>query len=341
MFSISTFSDLKRYSSMCCSNQEVDMNDCVNLLRDRVQQLHPYNSDRIVAYIVSCKTPLEIRQYLLASDEQMHSLIIEAISSMVPYAQHLSLLLPFQTPSWGLGLPHPKSHPPVHPSVSSIGFQGPLPVNQIGPLHLELPQFYPSNSFLELQAPSPLIGTTGAFQRPFSEVISIEEHFQYLSIPGDTMPSNHGTAGESATEYALRSANTRTKHCDFHFNRGYCKKGEDCLFSHASGFHEMHKERRVHTLESLSMLDKEIRKLLCLLQPPKVPIESLANMYVEKYRKPLWVEGFTMEGHQHGSAGCSLTCLLLALNTISVIKRFLLFLCIFASFTLHRFLFLR
>jgi hypothetical protein len=57
MLSISTFSDLKRYSSMCCSNQEVDMNDCVNLLRGRVQQLHPYNSDRIVAYILMQNTP--------------------------------------------------------------------------------------------------------------------------------------------------------------------------------------------------------------------------------------------------------------------------------------------
>ncbi|XP_062186738.1 putative zinc finger CCCH domain-containing protein 51 [Phragmites australis] len=102
---------------------------------------------------------------------------------------------------------------------------------------------------------------------------------------------------------------------------GCCKKGEDCRFSHESGFPEMHNKRQVHTLESLPMLEKEIRELLFSLQPPRVPIESLASIYIERYGKPLRVEGFGAEGQQHGKAYYNLIGLLLRLNTTRVIER--------------------
>jgi hypothetical protein len=46
------------------------------------------------------------------------------------------------------------------------------------------------------------------------------------------------------------------------------------------------------------MLEKEIRGLLFLLQPPSLPIESLANMYIDRYGKPLRIEESLAEGQQ-------------------------------------------
>uniref|UniRef100_A0A0A9B834 C3H1-type domain-containing protein n=1 Tax=Arundo donax TaxID=35708 RepID=A0A0A9B834_ARUDO len=134
------------------------------------------------------------------------------------------------------------------------------------------------------------------------------------------MPSNHGIACQSVNGYPHSNLKGRTEPCDFHFYRGYCRKGEDCCFSHTSGFPEMRNERRVHTLESLLMLDKEIRELLFSQRPPRVPIESL-DMYTERYEKPLRIKGFGVEGQQHGKAGYNLIGLLMRLNTTKVMKR--------------------
>ncbi|KAK3125523.1 hypothetical protein QOZ80_7BG0606090 [Eleusine coracana subsp. coracana] len=248
----------------------MDMDDCVNLLRNTVRQLHPCHADWIVAYIVSRKTPAEIKQYLLASDDKIRSLITEATSSVVPLAQQFSVLLPAHPPLWRHGLSFPNLQPQVHLSDSSHGFLVPLPIDRIEPLHHGPPQFPPPSNFLGIQAPLPLNVPSRASQSPFSEFIGMEKNFRSLNI---------------------------------------------------AGFQEMHYKRRVHTAESLLMLDKEIRELLFLRQPSKVPIKSLANIYIERYGKPLWIEGSSMEGHQHESVGCSLTYLLLGLKTINVIKR--------------------
>ena len=89
------------------------------------------------------------------------------------------------------------------------------------------------------------------------------------------------------------------------------------------------------------MLEKEIRELLFLLQPPSLQVESLANMYMDRYGKPLWNGGLLIDGQQQGKARCSLTDVLMRLNTTRVIERFLVILFISASFTLDRCLFLR
>ncbi|KAG2646460.1 hypothetical protein PVAP13_2KG511000 [Panicum virgatum] len=69
------------------------------------------------------------------------------------------------------------------------------------------------------------------------------------------------------------------------------------------------------------ILEKEIRELLFLLRPPSLPIESLANMYIDRYGKPLRIERFVTEGQQHGKFGCSLTDLLMRLKTTRVLER--------------------
>jgi hypothetical protein len=65
----------------------------------------------------------------------------------------------------------------------------------------------------------------------------------------------------------------------------------------------------------------EIRELLIGIPPP-VAVDRLPSMYFEKYGKPLGPDGWLTESQQHGRTGCSLTSLLMGLNTIRVVERF-------------------
>ncbi|XP_039797890.1 putative zinc finger CCCH domain-containing protein 51 [Panicum virgatum] len=76
--------------------------------------------------------------------------------------------------------------------------------------------------------------------------------------------------------------------------------------------------RQVQTPESLPMLEKEISELLLSLRPPKVPVESLANIYIKRYGKPLKFGDSCTKGQQNDH---SFTCLLTKLCTTRVIER--------------------
>nr|CAB3458444.1 unnamed protein product [Digitaria exilis] len=68
----------------------------------------------------------------------------------------------------------------------------------------------------------------------------------------------------------------------------------------------------------ITHIEKEISELLRSLQPPRVPVECLANTYTKKYGKPLKIEVLGTESQQCDS---SLTCLLTMLCTTRVIER--------------------
>ncbi|OEL23679.1 hypothetical protein BAE44_0015304 [Dichanthelium oligosanthes] len=277
--------------------QEMAIDECVSKLRKRIRRLHPCNADGIVSYIISLKTPVEIRQYLFTSNDQIQRLIVEAKSSSLPSSQLVPLLPPPQPLSGGIYTPFIHWQPHFHPSSSYHGIQPALyPIDQVG--QLQQHQFYPSGSCHGIRSQNTPIGSTGAFQSPFPGFIGLEEHFQSLSIPGDGLPSNYGNACQSVTGYPPSSSKEQTKPCHFLFSMGYCKKGENCPFSHGSDSPEMNNMKQVQTLE-LSMLEKEISELLLSLQPPRVPIESLASIYNERYGKPLKIGGSCMEGQQH------------------------------------------
>ncbi|KAL6657694.1 hypothetical protein ACP70R_005474 [Stipagrostis hirtigluma subsp. patula] len=286
----------------------MDIEDCASLLLNRVRRLHPWNPEGIVAYILSCKTLSEITK-LLASDDSIRPLIVEAMQQFPQFPTP-------QPPSWGHGSrPFPHLRPQFHPVDSFQGIQAPFPLPH-SQLHV-----HPSGSFPGIRAPFIPIGQIGAFQSPFPEFTGLGEHFQSLSISSDAMSSNQRNASENVTGDPPSSSKAYTRPCHFHFSRGYCKKGESCLFAHASGSYEMHNDRQAGSPGSLHMLEMEIRGLLLSLQPPTVPIESLANMYIGRYGKPLRIERFCMKGQQHAKTGYSLTDLLMCFNTTRLIKR--------------------
>uniref|UniRef100_A0A0D9X0U4 C3H1-type domain-containing protein n=1 Tax=Leersia perrieri TaxID=77586 RepID=A0A0D9X0U4_9ORYZ len=180
-------------------------------------------------------------------------------------------------------------------------------------------QFQSSSSYRGIQARRRPIGQTGALQRPLLEPIWLEERLQSLSIPGDGTARNSQGAGPNVIGYPRSSSKSTSRPCHFHFFRGYCKKGVNCQFSHGS-VSQVHNARQTHSFVSLNKLDMEIRELLIGIPPP-VSVDRLPSMYFQKYGKSLQPEGYLTENQQHGRIGCSLTSLLMELNTIRVIDR--------------------
>ncbi|RCV13732.1 hypothetical protein SETIT_2G369300v2 [Setaria italica] len=287
------------------SKQEMELEECKSLLMDRVRLLHPRNPEGIVAHIMSSKTPAEIRQ-LLAPDGKIAPLIVEA-------AQQFPELPQLQPPKERHGL-RPFRHlcPQFHPVDSFQGIQAPFSWNY------SWPQFHPRGISHEFQAPF----TFPHLQHQFHPS-GISHEFQAPFLLPHSQPQ-FCLSGISSEFQAPLPLNVQI---------GPLHPGLPQL--HPSGsFHGIHAPFTpigpTGAFQSPSpeftglgelMLEKEIRGLLFLLRPPSLPIESLANMYIDRYGKPLRIEEFLAEGQQHGKVGCRLTDLLVRLNTIRVIER--------------------
>ncbi|KAJ1291625.1 hypothetical protein BS78_02G329600 [Paspalum vaginatum] len=235
--------------------------------------------------------------------------------------QEIALLPVQQSPLWGDGSQNGQLQSQFHPRGSFHGFQPALiPTCEIGTLHHGQLQFHP---------PSHPIGPIGAFQNPCSKLIGFEDHFQSLSIPGDVMQSNYQSDSRNVDGYPS-NYKVQTEHSCSHSSLGNCTNGENCRFSHVSNYTETNNMRQVDHLVSLQMLDmeitlqileREIRDLLLSQPSSSVPVDHLEKKYLERYEKPLDFEGFQTEGQMNRKVDCSLTDLLMQLNTIKVIER--------------------
>ncbi|XP_066395128.1 uncharacterized protein [Miscanthus floridulus] len=286
------------------SEHEMDTKECESLLRDKDRQLHPCNPEGIIADIVSCKTRAEIGQ-LLTSGDKIAPLIVEA-------AQQFPQLPPRQPPNVHHGLlTFPHSHP--HPIDSFQGIQTPLhwshswpqshpscvPHEFQAPLlfpHLR-PQFHSSGTYYGFYAPFPLPHPQPRFG--FSSK-SHEFHAPLLPLNVQTGPLHFGLP---------------QLHPSFSFHEIHAP------FTPIVPTGAFQSPSPEFTGSGELMLEKEIRELLFLLQPPSVQVESLANMYMDRYGKPLRNEGLLIDGQQQGKAGCNLTDVLMRLNTTRVIER--------------------
>ena len=298
----------------------MELKECESLLLDRVRLLHPWNTEGIVAHIISSKTPAEIRQ-LLALDDKIAPLIVEA-------AKQFPQLPPLQPPKERDGLqPFPHLRPQFHPVDSFQGIQAPFHWTY------SWPQFHPRGISHEFQAPFPFLhlqpqfhstGISHEFPAPFPLPHS-QSQFCLNDISHEfqaPLPLNVQIGPVHPWLPKLHpSGSFHGMHAPFAPNGP--TRSFQCPSPEFTGSQEL-------------ILEKEIRELLFLLRPPSLPIESLANMYIDRYGKPLRIERFLEEDHQHGKFGCSLTDLLMRLNTTRVLERFLLILCTSASFTLNR-----
>ncbi|PUZ72677.1 hypothetical protein GQ55_2G413800 [Panicum hallii var. hallii] len=287
------------------SIHEMELEECESLLLDRVRLLHPWNPEGIVAHIISSKTPAEIRQ-LLALDDKIAPLIVEA-------AKQFPQLPPLRPPKERHGLqPFPHLRPQFHPVDSFQGIQAPFHWTY------SWPQFHPRGISHEFQAPFPFLHLQPQFHS-----IGISHEFR---VP---FPLPH-----SQPQFCLNDISHKFQApLRLNVQIGALHPGLPQL--HPSGsFHGIHAPFApigpTGSFQSPSpeftgsgelMLEKEIRELLFLLRRSSLPIESLANMYIDRYGKPLRTERFLTEGQQHGKFGCSLTDLLMRLNTTRVLER--------------------
>jgi hypothetical protein len=332
--------------------QEIDMDEYRKLLLNKTMQIDARNAHRFVNYIVSNKSPAEIARYLSGSIQQLRSLFREVITYLEahpPLIQQLPLQKP---PSWGHGHGLQFPQPQLHPSSSFPGNQAQVPLphgqpqfdprfsfNRIQPplfpfspietVHRGQLQFYPSSSTDRIQPqllPVVQIGQPLPQIRPSANFNEIQPQF----------PTNvHSNALQSADRNASQSvaggSSRRSQRCYNHFNGG-CKNRK-CQYCHWSYLSGLKFELPNHSLERLPLLGEEIRQLLISQQPSVVPIEHLPMIYFAKYGKSLFVTDFKPEVQQLGEKGSySLICLLMRLDTIKVIERFHLILCISAIF---------
>ncbi|XP_066392736.1 putative zinc finger CCCH domain-containing protein 51 [Miscanthus floridulus] len=213
----------------------MDIEECRRRLQDKVWLLHPTNAEGIVDYMIANIALEDIRSYLLTATN-------DTLLKLFEGANRLQKILDLSK----------ENEEPLF---------GPFrPFDQIGP---QKQYQFPSRSYSQvLQAPLHPIGPTGAFQKPYSKLIGFGDHSQSLSILDDTMPSHYQCASINVDGYP---SNAKVqKPCRFYFSFGNCKYGENCRFSHVSGYPEINNMRQVHHLGSLQMLEMEIRDLLSL-----------------------------------------------------------------------------
>ncbi|WVZ66506.1 hypothetical protein U9M48_015715 [Paspalum notatum var. saurae] len=164
-----------------------------------------------------------------------------------------------------------------------------IPTCEIGTLH---------HAQLQSHPPSHPIGLTGAFQNPCSKLIGFEDHFQSLSIPGDAMRSNYQSDSTNVDGYPSNY-----------------KVQTDHSFDHLGSLHMLDMEIKLHILE------RAIRDLLLSQPSSSFPVDHHEKKYLERYGKPLDIEGFQTEGQMNRKVDCSLIDLLMQRNTTRVIER--------------------
>ncbi|WOL17627.1 zinc finger CCCH domain-containing protein 54-like isoform X1 [Canna indica] len=165
--------------------------------------------------------------------------------------------------------------------------------------------------------------------RPYSDFVSSLHHNQ--PQPMDQLDNaNHMNNYYYYQETALASSiNKRSpsfsdlppKNCHY-FNKGYCKHGNSCKYSHAQpspegysqvfgpNMTEYPNEEHPLTPKSLQKLELEIVELLRSKRGMPVSIASLPMLYAERYGKNLQADGYLTESQRHGKAGYNLTKLL-------------------------------
>lgn len=158
----------------------------------------------------------------------------------------------------------------------------------------------------------------------------------------DLQNAMHVLSLEDQMEAGMRSNRRR---CEFpvkvchYYSKGYCKHGSKCRYFHGplsgnedSYYHNNYVVVRGRPLEKLEM---EIVELLKSQGGTPISIASLPMIYYEKYGRNLQADGYLTESQRHGKPGFSLTKLLLNLNAISVLDRFLIHLSLTCFFMLH------
>ncbi|XP_065862538.1 zinc finger CCCH domain-containing protein 18-like [Euphorbia lathyris] len=168
-----------------------------------------------------------------------------------------------------------------------------------------------------------------------TQFLSLDDQLESVSLGNSGFPNDYFYTDVGLGNLPVRGAARRysslnefpQKTCHY-FNKGFCKHGSHCRYSHgqisesfARTFDAINDDH-LFSPGSLEKLELEIIELLKSRKGNPVSIASLPMIYYEKYGKVLQAEGYLTESQRHGKAGYSLTKLLARLrNSIRLIDR--------------------
>lgn len=289
----------------------MDFFELAKIIFTRVQKLEPENVVKIMGCIF-LKEPsgLEMLQLAFGPDTTLLSKVIDAkimlgILSAKPISSYLT---------WG-----------SHAFSSPTSLHVPLPYDQHPPPHnIDLaPRAYAESIADE----SSLHG-----QPPLADQLDATNHIGNYHYPD--APLGGGVALRSSRRsHSLSDLPIKACH---YFNKGYCKHGMNCRYSHAQsapdGYYphvltanmtDYPNDDAPFTPRSLENLEMEITELLRSRRGTPVSTASLPLLYFDKYGKNLQADGYLTESQRHGKSGLNLTKLLSHLKkSIRLIERY-------------------
>lgn len=302
----------------------MDISNYVTILLDKIQNIEPDLASKILGCILMKDNGKEevIRlascpdQYIREEASKAKTVIqmLDVNSTVPPISQ--PTVNPQQ--SW--------SHFPIislRTPPSSSSFQAPSPYWDRQPVSIGNPKYMATNyldSIAELQNQAHLLSLENRHIDPV--ITSAVKDFNGLDVSAVNVGGKADRRFSSSSESPL-------KICHY-FNKGYCRNGPNCRYSHAQilpeGFSQMHgndaaNEEQVISPGSLAQLESEIIELLKQRRGNPMSIASLPSTYYDKYKKVLRADGYLTESQRHGKTGYSLTRLLARLPSIRLIDR--------------------
>ncbi|RWW13325.1 hypothetical protein GW17_00022967 [Ensete ventricosum] len=304
----------------------MDFFELAKIIFSRVQKLEPENVVKIMGCIF-LKEP---------SEQEMMQLAFGPDTMLLSKISDAKNMLGMFSPKNSMSDMQIGSYPPSgsHPFSSPFNFHIPAPYWD--PQLSSEPQC-PSHNFDFVPRPYNT-GSNGdkySFQsqsQPMEQLDAMSHINNYYYHPeaaalGGGMASRTGRRSHSLSDLPIKACH--------YFNKGYCRHGMNCRYSHAQSFPDGYShafssnltdyanEEHVYTPKSLENLEMEITGLLRSRRGVPVSIASLPMLYFEKYGKNLQAEGYLTESQRHGKSGFNLTKLLSHLRkSIRLIERY-------------------
>ncbi|CAN1290557.1 Zinc finger CCCH domain-containing protein 18 [Linum perenne] len=276
----------------------MECSDPAKVVFNRIKEMEPANATKIVGYLL-----LQDRV-----DQEMMKLAMGPDSAILQVIHKAKSHLPQLSSSLTTNSSHSHSHshsPPIPiPHVSIDSPFSPFSPRTYPSPPTRLPRFWdssePGSGFL-----------TDRFNN---------ERFSSRMLPPPPPPRRYSNPNMNLNSGAVKT-------CNYYYNKGYCKHGSTCRFSHGRTYTHHHHHHQLSFdsddhIYSLERLEVEIVELLKSRKGSPVSIASLPMMYYERYGKVLQADGYLTESQRHGKPGYSLTKLLARLsNTIRLIDR--------------------
>ncbi|KAI4305652.1 hypothetical protein L6164_029007 [Bauhinia variegata] len=317
----------------------MDFSNSAKIVYDRIQKFEPEKASKIIGYLMlRSHGEHDMIRLAFCSDNMIQSEINKAMIDLGLSKPVVSApISPIQV-DHATGLDLPRQLMPLSP-VSSNYILSPSTVVRSG------------NKYWDSQVPAnqQLMHNVDFVSPAYSDSFSenyLQNQMQHLNLETQVETINSvGSDFSSNYHYTEPALGVRTrgispsmpefpvKVCQF-FNKGYCKRGNNCRYFHGHSMpesfspilspylNEVLNEEQVFSPWSLGKLEMELTELLKSRRGFPVSIASLPMLYNEKYGKTLQAEGYLTESQRHGKVGYSLTKLLDRMkNSICLIDR--------------------